>query len=494
MKKCFLLFLLLVPVFILFGQDIPVEEGAVLTTGKNATLGLEASTAFAWDLDNNTTGLETKVGMDLVFPLFPAADRGIVTENFDDPVVRIVLKNSAFTWWNTYSASGGNYAQDDFNDWNARPLVLTYDDFFADVIWKNYFLRIASSTTVMRTNQVSLFSIFDDVMDVNDRFYYDIGSTRALWHTERYNIQQLPLLKEKIERDMLDVDYRSNISGILAAGVEFDFFSAIVKAASFQNGKENVDNAWLIGLDAEILPFNNFLISLTGFYGFNYEKILEGLDPDNLGINPVNFGVSLEYRMPFSDTMILTPKLGFDFSGDTISGDNRWELGAGAVLYTRGYDLTSSRILDWANVIPVGASLSAGYSSESVFNAMLSWFEPAGRNSLIPYFGGFVQLELANLMEANDSTYAFAFLGQLEYMIAEKFTPYIRGGYIPEFMVDDTSKITGSYLVKAALGIYFTPVNFFSMDVRYETDLMLLGEGGTKTGKSLFSTVFTIRM
>jgi len=492
MKKCIVLFLLLVPVLAVFGQEIPVEDGATLSTGKNATLGLEATTAFAWDIKNKSTGLETKAGMDLVFPLFPKADRGLYPDNFNEPAVRIALRNASFTWWNTFSTKGGNYEQDSFNSWQARPLVLTFDTFTADLVWTNYFFRVASSTTAMQTDQINLFSIFDEVMDAGDRWYYRRSSTRALWHTERYNIQQFPLLKEKILRNYIDDDYRSSVSGILALGAEFDFFSAAIKAASHKNGIENNDNAWLFGLDAEFVPVENFLIALTGFAGFNFEK---NTAVNTSGRNPINFGTSIEYRFNLSDRYILTPKAGFDYAMDTISKESAWELSGGFLFYTRGYNyLTSSRILDWDNVIPIGASASVSITEDSSLSAMVSWFEPADKDSMLPYFGGFLQLELANLLGANDSTSAFAVLAQIEYMIAEKFTPYIRGGYMSEFQENSAVLTTGSYLIKGAFGFYITPVHFFSIDIRYEMDTKLLNDGGTEPGKSLFYTVFTIRM
>ena len=468
-------------------QTAAEESGSTLTTGKTATLGLEASTAFAWDLANNSTGLATKAGIDFVFPLFPTANRGVNPGNFDDPAVRVVLKDASFVWWNTYSATGGNYEQDNFNSWTARPLVLTFDKFYADLVWTNFFFRVASSTTVMRTDQSYLFSIFDDVMDVSDRWYYRRSATRALWHTERYNIQQFPLLREKIARDHLDDDYRGSISGMLALGAEFDSFNAAIKAASHKNGSENNDNAWLFGADAEILLADHLLISLTGFAGINFEK-------SSVGKNPLSLGASIEYMMEFSERYILTPQIGFDFTMDTVTSESEWEASAGFVFNTRGYELVSSRILDWDEVIPIGASLSFSLTNDSTLSAMFSWFEPAGKDSMIPNFGGFIQLELANLLSANNTVSAFAVLAQLEYLIVEKFTPYIRGGYIPEFQSGSNSAITGNYFIKGAVGCYITPVHFFSIDVRYEMDMKLLNNGGTESGKSMFSTVFTIRM
>ena len=492
-KRLVILFLVLAPV--LYAQEVPVEEGGLLNVGKTATLGVEASTAFAFDLDNGSTGLETKVGMELNMPLFPNADRGMYPKDFDTPAVRLALKNAGFSWLNIYEARGGNYEQDNVNSWNPRPLVLTYDSFSADLVWTNYFFRVASSTTVMQTDKISLFSIFDEVMDARDRWYVFMPFSRALWTSDRYNIQQLPMLKGRLARDYVDEDYRkfrTHISGMLAVGAEFEMFSAAIKAASRNPARRDADNnldaneenAWIIGADFEMVPLENLKFSLAGMAGFNYEKT-------SVGKNPVNFGVSAEYRYSLSDRYFLTPKAGFDFALDTASNKSEWELGAGILFYTRGYDFTSShRNLDWAEVIPVGASFSVNMNQDSGLNMLLSWFEPAGPDAMLPNFGGFLQLELADLL-GKDNGPDYAILAQLEYMITGKFVPYIRGGYMPVFKTTayNATDTTGKYMVKGVVGCYLTPVNFFSVDVRYE-----LNTAGDKIDKSLFSAVFTVRM
>jgi hypothetical protein len=261
-----------------------------------------------------------------------------------------------------------------------------------------------------------------------------------------------------------------------------------MKVASYKSGRENTENAWLIGADVELIPIKDLKVGLTGFAGFNYEKT-------EVKENPANFGISAEYRLPLSDRYFLTPKAGFDFAMDTASGDTEWEVGAGVLFHTRGYDfLTSSRVLDWDDIIPVGGSLFMNLNQGNGFNAMLSFFEPAGPDSMLPNFGGFLQLELANLFEANDEKSAFGVLAQLEYLIAGNFTPYIRGGYSPEFQSGSTSLITGDYLVKGALGLFVTAIHFFTVDVRYETEAKLSETGGFETTGNLCSAVFTVRM
>lgn len=485
-------FIFLVLATVVYAQEVPVEQGSVLSVGKSATLGVEASTAFAYDIIENSSGLETKAGLELIFPLFAHADRGLYPDNYDDPAVRLAIRNMAFTWWNRFSTNGGNYEQDDFNEYRTKPLVLTFDSFSADLVWKNYFLRVASSTTVMRTDQVSLISIFDDVMDAGDRWYIRRGQTAALWIADRYNIQQLPLLKGRIIRDYVDEDYRplrTRMSGILAAGAEFEKFNFALKAGSRNPGyptadpvrPANTENAWVFGADVQAVPIQNLTLAATGFAGVNYEKT-------DVGQNPLNFGISAEYQLHISDRYILTPKAGFDFAMDTNTEENTWEMGAGLLFNTRGVLKTSSRVLDRAEVIPVGASLSMNLNQDNGLNMMLSWFEPADSNAMLPNFGGFLQFELADLLD-NGAGLDYGILAQLEYLIAGKYTPYIRGGYMPVFKSGSSTATTGDYMFKGAVGCYLTPIHFFSMDIRYE-----FGIAGGDFNKNLIASVFTIRM
>ena len=469
-----------------------------LTVGKAATLGVEATTIFGWDVNNNSTGLETKAGMELIFPLFPANNIGVYPEDTSNPSVRLALDNASFGWWNTFYTAGGNYEQDNFNKWTARPLILTFDDFMADVVWKNYFFRVASTTTVMRTNMIALRSIFDDVMDVNDRFYYRFN--QALWRNDRYNIQDFPLLKNRINRDMVDVDYRRDISGILAGGAEFERFSAALKTASrfpargATEAASNTENAWLIGADAEVVPISNLKLGFTGLVGANYDKVSTSADNDKK--NPVSFGLLAEYQVPLSDQIILVPFTGFDFNYDTAAEETAWELGWGTMLYTRGFATReSSRVLDYANVIPVGASFGMSINNNNRFDMMLSWFDPAGRDSLIQNFGGFLQFEMGNMLSVEDDVLDYAVLAQLEYSINGKFTPYVRGGYGPQFteISSNIVKVKDTALIKAAFGCYITIIHFFSIDVRYEMRNVITTTD-IEMEKGLFTTAFTVRM
>ena len=499
MKKLFVLFVILA----LTGGYAAAEMQ--LTAGKAATLDVEATTIFGWDINNNSTGLRTRAAMELIFPLFPSNNIGVYPEDTSSPTVRLALNNASFTWWNTFFEEGGNYEQDNFNKWLATPLLLTFDDFLADVVWKNYFFRVASTTTVMRTNVIALRSIFDDVMDAEKRIDYIAGNPR--WRTfflpERYNIQDFPLLKNRINRDMLDVDYRNDISGILAGGVEFERFAFTLKTASrFQargttEATSNTENAWLFGVDADVVPIDNLKINFTGFAGVNYDKVpLKDVNNPNNGKNPLSLGLLGEYQLPVSDQLIVVPFTGFELNYDAIAKETEWEFGVGTMLYTRGFDTReSSRVLDYDNVIPIGASFAMSLNQKSRLDMMFSWFDPAGRDSLIENFGGFFQFELGNILNVENDVLDYALLAQLEYSINGKLTPYVRGGYGPQFRGTGSSvtKVKDTALIKAVFGCYLTLIHFFSIDVRYEMRNVITTKD-VEMENGLFSIAFTIRM
>jgi len=363
----------------------------------------------------------------------------------------------------------------------------------------------------MQTNMITLRSIFDDVIDAENRFYYKLG--QALWPKERYNIQEFPLLKyrndyDRINNDLLDIDYRKNISGILAFGAEYNRLSAVIKAASRFPARgatedfSNVDNAWLFGADLEVVPIDKFKIDITGFSGLNYDKLPEGR-------NPLNIGFLAKYQFEFNNDVIFTPFLGFDFANDKvrtrnsnqdiITRETQWELGAGLMIYTRGFNtLESSRILDYDTVIPVGASFATNINQDNYMNIMVSWFDPAGRDSIIPYFGGFLQFEVGNLLNADiregfDSL-DYAFLVQAEYSINEKVLPFIRTGYGPQFIYTDVfkGKVPETAILRIAGGCYLTMIQFFTLGVMYEMRNVITTEE-IEIDSGLFSIMFTIR-
>lgn len=457
---------------------LSAETYPVGTTG---SLGIDTSTTFAWDANDNSTGLETKAGIELVFDLFPRGDYGVIPENTDDPTVRLIVKNAAFSWWNTYKTTGGNYEQDNFNSWNAQPLILTFDDVVSDIVWKEWFFRVASSETVMNSDKTSLKSIFDDVMDADSRMY--VGKGKALYYTTRYNTLDLPLLGDLINRNMIGTDMRSSISGSLAAGMEKDKLGFAVKAASYESGEANNENAWVFGADFDASPVENLKVSATGLAAVNYDKAGED--------NPYAAGVSAEYLVPLSEKIILKPFAGFDFAYEKTTSESTWEAGAGTYLYLRGLDETvSHRSVDRDDVIPVGMSVAMNINNDQQANLIAAWFDSADEKSLIKNFGGFAQLEVSDLLGKADGRQV-AVIGQLEYLVGGKVLPYVSERYAPEIV---SSATTGATLFGTSIGCLLTPISNFSVDVRYERTDRKETDGAMTLDKGLLSVIFNISM
>lgn len=443
-----------------------VDESTILTIGKQARLGVEAGTEFVWDIENSSTGLETNLGIEFYLPLIDPGDRGVMRESYMQPGVRLVVKDMCFQWLETFFTKGGNYEQDAVNSWVSRPLVLSYGDITADVVWKNFFLQVAGTTNPMEVDQASLVSIFDDVMDTDDRWY--LKKEYALYSKTRYNKLNLPLLGAKLDRNYVDPDYKDDISGQLGVGVEFSKFTALAKAASLLEGRENDNNAWYFGLDASVFPVEAMSVNFSGLMGLQ--------TVDDTGETPLSAGLSADYKIPLVKKMVLKPFVGADFFMDTEDSDTwRLEAGAGAYLYYRGEDfLAKHRDVDYDEIIPVGLSVSANLcmdKDDTTVNLVFSAFELADRRALIPNLGYFVEFEMAGI--GGDDVHT-AVQGQVEYLINGKILPYVNAKYYPA--LSESGEYWNEYeevFFEGKVGCYLTPVQYFSLDLWYKTDLML---------------------
>lgn len=460
--------------FTLFAQEAEapaqeVKSDHFMQVSSQGRLGVEAGTEFVMDMNDKSAGLETNVGIELYLPLFDKADRGAVSENgYMQPGVRLIVKDMCFQWMETYFAKGGNYEQDNVNSWASRPLVLSYGDISADVVWKNFYFQVAGTTNPMEVSQASLNSIFDDVMDTDDRWY--IKKDYALYSKTRYNKQGLPLLGTALTRDFVDPDYKDDISGQLGFGVEFSKFTALAKAASLYNGRDNDNNAWLFGLDSTAYPVENMKIEANVLAGVNCDA--------DLGENPFAAGISADYKIPLVKKVVMKPFVGFDYNMDLENTSNKsWELGAGTYIYFRGEDyLASHREVDYDEIVPVGISLGANLAklgdADMTTNLVFSAFEIADRRALIPNLGYFAQFEMSAIASDNMHT---AVCGQLEYIINGKFLPYVYGKYAPELSANG-EHFTGKDIVTAKVGCYMTPVQYFSIDLNYSLDFITKGK------------------
>ncbi|MCR5217921.1 hypothetical protein [Treponema sp.] len=474
-------------------EEAPVHEGYSMELAKSATIGVEAGTTFEYDVNDGSSGLETKVGIQFYLPLFDKTDRGVVEESYAQPGVRLVVKDMCFQWLESYFTTGGNYAQDNVNSWSSRPLVLTYGDITADLVYKNFFLQVAGTTNPMQVDNASINSIFDDVMDTDDRWY--IKKQYALYSNTRYNKLGLPLLGSFIQRDAVDTDYSDDVSGQIGFGVEYSKFTAMAKAASLYSGRDNDENEWLFGLDSEFYPVEDMSISVNAMAGLHCEN---SFAYNGTAYNPLTAGISADYKIKMGRKSVLKPYIGFDYFKDLEGNlDDSWEAGIGTYFYTRGEDfLASHRDIDYDEIVPVGFSLGVNavknnslYSDDDIHaNLIFSAFELADRKASIRNLGYFVELEMCDL--GGDDMHT-AIAGQIEYLLGGKYLPYLFGKYYPE-LSSNGEHMTGDNYVDVKVGCYMTPVQYFSLDVSYQLSTCVEGDG--EDDKGLISVACTIRL
>lgn len=464
-------------------NEAPVNADTTLKFNPQGRLGVEAGTEFIWDIENKSTGLETNVGIELYLPIFDKQNRGIYSESgYKQPGVRLVVKDMCFQWLEVFFTKGGNYEQDNVNSWTSRPLVLSYGDITGDVVWNHFFFQIATTTNPMKVKKAAAESIFDDLIDNDDRWY--VKKDFALYSRTRYNKMHFPLLGDEIQRDFCEINFEDDISGQLGVGVEFSKIEAVFKAASLLNGEDNDNNAWILGGDVSLFPFEQMKIEVTALGGINCEKDMDNPFGTKFGeagkgdYNPFSAGINVEYKLPFSGDLVLKPFVGLDYAMNLENTDQRmWELGFGAYLYFRGEEyLAKHRDIDYDEIIPVGVSVAATvtqYKDNDVRgNLILSAFELADRKALIPNLGYIVQLEISGM--GNNTTHT-AVAAQVEYLILGKILPYVFVKYSPQRSLD-YKKLFANEMFEFKVGCYLTPVRFFSLDIYYKTDFLLDGK------------------
>lgn len=440
--------------------------GETLEMGKKGSLGIETSTTFSSDLSNGSTGLETKVGIEAIFDLFPKEDRGIIQEESDGLSVRLNVENASFSWLNTYKTTGGNYEQDDVNSWKAQPLVLSFDSLTSDIVWNNYYLRVAGTKTDMSLNSASITSIFDDVIDTDNRWY--VKKKKALYYADRYNVLELPLLGEEFNRNLVEADIVDQITGQIGLGAEFDSWNANILVGSLATGEDNDDNKWAFSSDANIIPMESLEINAEIFYGINLGFDAE--DTPEMYQNPFAAGLKASYMVNPQSDISFKPFIGADYLIELDSMESIWEAGGGLFVYfTKGQKKTAHMDIDIDDVINQGFSLSMNIDNENNSNLIVAYFDDTSENSLLGNFGSFLQLEVADLLSENNESPIWALVGQVEYLVDNKIKPYIRETITPEYKdIDEKTGKTGVTLYNTVAGINFNPVKNLTLNLKYE--------------------------
>lgn len=410
-----------------------------------ATFEMKAHTTVGVDLNNGASGMETAIDqMQIWFEIFPYATRGIPEKESDVPVASIRAEGSkyAFKWFSKQeNAPGQGTTYDEFAS------SFEFDRIVAELLWKEWWFRVAGTEPSMYVDSASLQSIFDDVIKES-----------------QYSLVPISMLP--VSQNLLEVgDAEIPMSGMLSAGGDLGFLDFSLKAGSKGTWKTNEDQAWIFGGDANLKPLEGLTLSLRGLGAVNYDETAPGT-------NPLSWGVGADYLVYLSDKVALKPFAGFDGKYETVSEEFTWEAGGGVFLYWRGpeFKVTDEFIHQWNKEFPVGLSLSGNLDQDGYANVVFSLYEQAGKESLVPNLGGFAEIEAINLSAANAQDSALAAAAKVEYVVAKKFVPYAFGKYVQGYK---SGKLTDVDSLTTMLGLEINPVKRFTIDLRYErTDLL----------------------
>jgi len=546
MKKTICIVLLSLPLAagFLFGE-IPLPFFG------NSNFTIDTDTIFAANLENGATGLKTTAGFGLWFEFVPYADRNL-TPRRDALSVSLKLANSAMYAWRGYGFSSDeslyvNDANGDvYNGYIARPSDVTgdqatsiwFDTFIAQVEYNQYWVRIAGIEPEVTLSQASIRSVFDPIIENRTA----IDKNRMYLPLFRADKHYAPWpnhgIVSVIGRDLVNLNRREvAIAGNLSAGMSADYFDLVLKAGSWKNGRENVDNSWVGGADFTLRPDLSNTIKLSFLGAVNYGVIdLSGeggipdgedeptkrdkndpmADPNSLVENPLAVGLGYDYRINLPRNMILRPYVGVDFIYETKSEEYDWEVGGGLQLYLRGSSaqLKRNTTIGGARIgdvsIPAALMLGANVNKAGIINGVVSFNEDP-RSSPIPRFGGFLLAEFMNIggkeysvkSNAGATTtsyndFLWAGMVQLEYLAHDKIMPYIFAQYMPAIMPvnyrEDDPVYGKDYItIISKVGCRFTPIDHFAVDFWYErNDFAYDGDWNLDNG--IISVCFSISL
>ncbi len=406
-----------------------------------ATFDLKAHTTVGYDIENNMSGMETVIDqMQIWFEIFPYSTRGVPAKESEDVMASIRVDGSkyAFKWFAKQENLPGQKktSSDEFVS------AFEFDRIIAELLYKEYWFRIAGTEPSMFTNRASLKSIFDDVIK-------DSGNSNV-------PISMLPVGQNLVAVSDMEIP----MTGMLSAGANYDRLQYNVRAGSKGTWKTNTGDAWIVGGDVAFSPAEKLTFSLSSLAAMNYDESAPGT-------NPVAYGAGLDYLVSFTDKVALRPFVGFDGKYETVSEKATWEAGGGFFLYWKGpdYKTTHDEIHRWNKTFPVGLSLSGNIDDKKYSSVIFSLFEETGRDALIANLGGFIEVEGINLLAVEGQDSALAAAAQVEYLIQKKIKPYLFGKYAQGY---ESGKLTDTDKVTSRVGLIIMPVKRFSIDIRYE--------------------------
>jgi len=517
----------------------------------NSNFTIDADTTFVTNLENGATGLRTTAGFGLWFEYIPYADRNL-TPRRDALTVSLKLANSAIYAWRGYGFSTDeafyvNDANGDVYNGNiSRPSDVTgdqamsiwFDTFIAQLEYNQYWVRIAGIEPEITLSQASIRSVFDPIIENRTA----IDKNRMYLPLFRADAHYRPWpnhgIVSVIGRDLVNLNRREvSIAGNLSAGMNTENFDLTLKAGSWKNGRENIDNSWLGGVDFTLRPDLSNTIKLSFLGAINYGVVdLSGdggipdgedsstkrdkndpmADPRSLVENPLAVGLGYDYRIDLPRRMVLRPYAGFDFIYETKSKEYDWEAGGGLQLYFRGTNsqfkrntsIGGARIGDVG--IPAALMLGANVNKDGIINGVVSFNEDP-RSSSIPRFGGFLLAEFMNIggkdyaVKSNGGAtttsyndFLWAGMVQLEYLLHDRIMPYIFAQYMPAIMpvnlrTDDPIYGKDYITLISKVGCRFAPIDHFAVDFWYERN-DFAKDGDWQLDNGLISVCFSVSL
>lgn len=432
-----------------------------------------------------------------------------------------------------------------------------YSRIVAGVKYKNWFMDFYNydyeDAASVGFSHASLKSIFDDFR--SDKAF-DADKDNTLGFLYYNGIQDT---RNFLEKDTGDL----GLTGVISTGVEFDSmkikFSAGAAGSWIDNKDPNVDgpdgygssnspytssasikrgkayqklnegNAGALQLDVTLSPIENLELSMSGMTTFNYKKAYDsrrdGADRQNENINWGNLGSAKDIRAFGAEATysistskgVIAPYAGIDFNyadgrtrtyykdgvQTTDDADSQLEVGGGFAWYPRGADAKAGHeSLDfWGRQFPIGCSVGVNTDNHGVASLVVSAFEKADENALIPNLGGFVEFEWVNFAEQDGGDSRFFAAAQLEYMIKTEtksglsvgIKPYVLGRCIQR--CGTNLQRTGQYTVDSRLGLVIYPSEKFNVDFRYERQDQLYSDSrSSDTDKGCITGTFGFRL
>jgi hypothetical protein len=479
-------------VLLLLGGVLLFAEMPIPFFGGN-NFNLDVDTTFAADLNDGSTGLVTNMSAGLWFEFTPYENRGI-TPRRDALSVSVKLANSAFYAWRGYDlTTTADYAGPTLYGQPDQAVSIWFDTFIAELQYNQYWVRVAGIEPEITLSQASIKSVFDPVM--NNRTASDKNSLPLpLFNTGSVHYNGAGGIVSVVNRDLVHLNRREVVmSGNVSAGLKSELFDLSVKGGSWLAGEDNNDNSWIGGFDFAWRPDLVQTINASLLGAVNYGTVTtqsDGTaviaDPEAnysaLKENPIGIGVGYEYRIDLPKRMVMKPYAGVDFIYEVESGEIDFEAGGGLQWFFRGTSARFKRNTSIGGAVlgdvenPAGFIMGVNVDKNGIMNGVISLNEDP-HSSLIPKLGGFLQVELMNLLGKEYSApdgvtygdFLWAGIAQIEYLVHDRVMPYIFARYVP-VDASGTAPVYHKDFVSltSKAGCRFTPIDHFSIDVWYE--------------------------